>query len=138
MKSKIISSFILSLSLSVFVFMLLGAPASGMREPQMQNGKHWYFLNRGWPAPWTGVTIESSGLGMPFVKIPGSTKTVGELRLVKIINLKSFVPFFAALTLFFWVLFSYFIRLSKSVLSFGVIFFMLASLVAYVKIFLQY
>jgi len=127
-------AFILCFFLGIF-WNLEGNPHS--IKTQVYNQNHRYYINRGLPIPWAGISASDKSVGFPIVKAPFITKTLSEdgSRWNKVINLKVFIPLFSFLFLISYItLFLFNKILGKNFKAFG-IFTLAASILFLVSIF---
>lgn len=54
----------------------------------------WYYINRGYPIPWAGVSKSSLSLDFPIIKAPFLTREFYGNTHTKIIDLAIFLPLF--------------------------------------------
>jgi len=58
---------------------------------------HRYYINRGYPKSWTGVSRDDKTVSLPFVKMPYTGTWMDGVLWVKIIDMRVFVFLFIAL-----------------------------------------
>lgn len=59
------------------------------------NEKNWYYINRGYPISWSGVSKAAATVNFPIIKAPFLTKKIYGDQYAKIIDLSIFLPLFA-------------------------------------------
>lgn len=81
-----------SLAVTLFIGCFANAPST---MDQSFSGEYWYYLNRGYPSPWAGVSLASSVVRLPLVRLPFLSPNDGAgTALVKILDLSKAMPLF--------------------------------------------
>ncbi len=65
---------------------------------QVYDQNHRFYINRGYPVAWAGVSAINKTVDFPFVKAPFITQSLSEdnSQWIKVIDLRVFVPLFVA------------------------------------------
>ncbi len=103
---KNLQPIIVSLSITFLVLFFTGsfANSSGNSPKSYSNGS-WYFINRGIPIPWSGVSLTKTNVYLPIIKSPFLSLEIGKDNFVKVIDLKIFIPLFIiTFTITLWLL----------------------------------
>jgi len=100
---------LIALSLAVFITFATGIFMSSVRV-QKYTDTHWYYINRGVPTAWSGVSNPGSQVDFPIVKAPFISVTAHGERFDKIIDLQVFLPVFAIATLVSYVIAQFYFR----------------------------
>lgn len=99
---KIISSSILaSLLITLFIGCFYNSPSD---KDKFYEGNNWYYLNRGYPKPWSGVASLEYQAVFPQVKMP-FLKMYDDngAQLFKIVDLEVVFPYFAFICLIMYL-----------------------------------
>ncbi|KKS13202.1 hypothetical protein A2617_02725 [Candidatus Daviesbacteria bacterium RIFOXYD1_FULL_41_10] len=84
--------------------------------PHLYNEKSWYYLNRGLPVPWSGVSLAGRSVDFPIIKAPFIEKSGSfddPTKFNKIIALNVFIPLFTILFLISYIFMFIFGRASN-------------------------
>ena len=65
---------------------------------EVSNNKSWYYINRGYPISWSGVSRTERLVNLPIVKAPFLVQELEGTEYVKIIDLTILLPFFLMMT----------------------------------------
>lgn len=85
-------AFISAILIAIVFTMFIGCFANAPRNmDESFSGKYWYYINRGYPTPFTGWTLQGTNVAFPHVKLPFIV-TPGEDKLEKIIDLTKLAP----------------------------------------------
>lgn len=85
-----ISAILIAIVFTMFIGCFANAPRN---MDSSFSGKYWYYLNRGYPTPFTGWTLQGTNVTFPHIKLPFIV-TPGEKKLEKIIDLTKLAPVF--------------------------------------------
>lgn len=69
------------------------------RQEGVFNQNSWYYINRGVPWPWAGVSVIDKSVNFPIIKAPLIKKDLNGNNYNKIIDLSVFLPLFIILFL---------------------------------------
>lgn len=103
-----IKAAILAFEIAFFFCFFLGIFVNSGKESswiERYEGQYHYYINRGYPIPWAGISASDKRVDLPVVKAP--FVTYSRAKIYKIIDLSIFLPFFVVSFLFFYCLPSY-------------------------------
>lgn len=96
-----ILALIISLTIVFFVGCFANPPVN---MDASFSGKYWYYINRGYPLAWAGVSLAGTKIDFPLVKMPFLSADDGRgTALVKIIDLSGFMPIFLGVFLISYI-----------------------------------
>jgi hypothetical protein len=92
-KFFIIKAFLVSLIVSISFCFFSGIFWNSSKPYKAEfNQNHWYYLNRGIPKIWSGVSKSNSSVNLPLVKAPFLESNLEGEKYNKIIDLSVFIP----------------------------------------------
>lgn len=98
-----LGTFILAFQLAFASCFLLGIFWNSNTRSEAFNDSRWYYINRGSPAPWAGISKLSLPVDFPIVKAPFLMSEINGDKFVKIIDLSIFFPLFLKVLLVSYV-----------------------------------
>jgi hypothetical protein len=115
---KIFKLIILAFELSFIFCFFLGIFGSTENPIHLYNDNHSFYLNRGYPNSWAGVSVANKQVDYPIIKAPFIQIKLQEDGSIvnKIIDLRLFLPFFIITLIIFYILlwsFSRFVKFNK-------------------------
>lgn len=90
---------------------------------QVYDQNHRFYINRGYPAAWAGVSQANKSVELPFIKAPFLTRKlwIDDSSWVKVIDLRVFTPLFAAAFIIAYLVAFPFAKASEENKSFNII-----------------
>src|SRR5450759_4365256 len=99
--------FIIAFQISFIFCFFIGIFVNSLNVTPTFLKNKWFYINRGYPVPWAGVTKPNLSVDFPLIKAPFLTKE-GDYW-AKIIDLKIFLPvFLTVLAVAYFVTFVFF------------------------------
>jgi len=92
-----LKAFILAFQVAFTVCFFIGIFSKSVRI-SLFNDTHWYYINRGYPISWAGVSRVDRIVDFPIIKAP----LLAQGTFVKIIDLSIFTPFIFSMQLLFY------------------------------------
>ena len=78
--------------LSLILCFFLGSFANAPFAHNNFNERSWYYINRGYPVPFAGVSLASRPVDLPVMKLPFLVRTMGTDTFDKVMDLRVFLP----------------------------------------------
>jgi hypothetical protein len=109
-------AFILSFEMAFVFCFFIGIFWNPPVRMEVFNERSWYYINRGYPISWAGVSKPNRTVNFPIIRAPFLTNEISQDKYDKIIDLRVFIPLFIAILLGSYVIafiFSYFAKKNK-------------------------
>lgn len=90
-------AFILAFQIAFVFCFFIGIFWNHPVRVEVFNDNRWYYLNRGYPVSWAGVSKPSLSVDFSVIKAPFLTNGIYGDTYDKIIDLSIFIPFFLAI-----------------------------------------
>lgn len=94
-----LKAFILAFQIAFSFCFFIGIFANSLDIKPTHTENRWFYISRGYPVAWAGVTKPNLGVDFPIIKAPFLTKSIGGESYAKIINLSIFIPMFLTVLL---------------------------------------
>lgn len=115
--------FILAFEISLAFCFFMGIFVNNVRIENYNQGKY-YYINRGFPISWAGVSKQFYSTDFPIVKVPFLTKEINSDFYVKIIDFSIFLPLFLVILIGNYFLIFNFVKKIKSKKIFKIVLFL--------------